>query len=156
MFDGSLRYDDLKALSHSKDDLWFADIRLDLVKFKAIQPDVFARHFEPMPGNTLGAGWFVWFGAKRNQDLGFGLTKAGHIQAIFDASIAYSDGALSREAGLVYGRGAIQLKVPLAKTIDLCPQAFIQIPLDERGAGCVPYTDGKIKGVFGFSLTKRF
>lgn len=154
--DGSIRYDAFKELSSVRDDLLMVDLRADFTKVPFVQPYVTARYFQAVAADKPGSGWFVWFGARRIQDLGFSMTKAGHVSFVADASIAYSSGALSRDSGWVYGRLLAQANIPLRKGFMITPQLLTQFPLDERGFGHRSYTDGTIKFVWGVSLNYKF
>jgi hypothetical protein len=154
--DGNIRYDFLKDLSLIKDDLWMADMRLDLNRMPVIQPYIATRYFQSIGLKNLSSGWFVWFGARHSQDLGFGFTRAGHAQFITDASVAHSDGALSREPGWIYSRILTRISVPLTRNLSIAPELTTQIPLDEQGKRYHPYTDGKVDLVGGVSMTLKF
>lgn len=156
-FDANIRYDALKEFTQSKDDLWMADFRIDLTKMPIVQPYVATRYFESVGSNDKpDNGWFVWFGIARAQDLGFGLTDAGHLKIIADTSVAYSDGALSRDTGWTYSRFGTKLVVPITKKFSIAPLFIVQFPLDEQGVGRRPYTDGNIKVVGGLMATLKF
>ena len=154
--DGNIRYDALKELSSDKDDLWMVDMRMDITKMSFIQPYIATRYFHPVSSEKPTSGWFVWFGARRIQDIGFGFPHCNRITLIVDGSVTHSDGVLSRDPGWVYSRFCLQMNIPVSKHLTISPQFTTQIPLDDQNKGHHPYTDGTDHFVGSITATLRF
>jgi hypothetical protein len=153
--DGNIRYDVFKDLSLSRDDLLMLDGRMEFTRVPVVKPYIAVRHFRCLGLAKPDSGWFVWFGFRRMQDLGI-KTKAGQVRAAFDASVAYTEGALSRDPGWVYGRLLSQIMIPWNERLMIVPQLMIQTPFDKQGIGRIPYTDGRTHFVSGLNITYKF
>lgn len=146
----------LNELSHTDDDQVTFDVRLDMPKVKLVQPYFAARYFGGVGESSPEHGWFMWWGATRRQSLPFRLPRRrGNAFLDIDAQVAYSDGALRREPGIIYGRFSVGTGIPVSKQTTLRPVYILQVPSGDQTGHRGDYTD-RIRHVVGFSLITKF
>ena len=125
--------------SQSYDDRWVVDGCIDFNKVPIVQPYVAVRYIDRLTRKISEGGWFWWVGARRIQPLGFALGKdLPQVKLIGDTSIMFSDGALGRTEGFVYGRLCGSLEIPVTKNVSLVPTVMYQMPssMERRTVKC--------------------
>ena len=122
----------LSKFNQSDDDRFLFDSRADFISVPFITPYVGARYFGSVTEDIPEGGWFVWAGLKRTQPLFSSFVKEKKVSLTGDIHVAYSDGALHREAGIIYGRGSLSLDIPLTQNLTLTGNVLRQIPSGDQ------------------------
>ncbi len=126
----------LKDLNDLQSDMWIVDGEVSYAKYDYFQPYVNVRYFGQVSDKSFERGWFVWAGIRGSYP-----TPLKQVKLTLDASVAYSDGALGKDAGLVYGRTVIGLPVALSKRVSFTPSILLQAPLGNQRNSFLRYTD---------------
>ena len=138
----------IKDLSDFKNDLWIAEAEVSYSKYAYFQPYISARYFGRFTSKSPDDGWFVWAGVR-----GSFKTVIPRTKLTADVSIAYSDGALGRDAGLVFSRVTIGLPIKASKKFTITPSVLLQAPIGNQRSYLHRYTDrNEVVGSLGFSF----
>ncbi|MDD5318497.1 MAG: hypothetical protein PHF79_01600 [Candidatus Pacebacteria bacterium] len=148
----------LSQFRTAADDRPVFDVRADFLKVPVVQPYVAARWMGRFTQTVKEGGWFYWLGARRVQPLGFSIIKgSGQVKFNLDASIVFSDGALERTGGLVYGRMCGTLDIPLSKNLSLMPSIIWQIPSStQRGTSISKCYDSHQEIAYSLGMQLKF
>ncbi len=126
----------INDLDYFSNDVWIAEAELSYTKYKYFQPYFQARYFGQVTPKSPDDGWFGWVGFRQSFNMG-----SPRIKLTTDVSIAYSDGALGKDKGLVYGRAVIGLPIQLRKNVTLTPSVLLQTPIGNQRGHSLRYTD---------------
>lgn len=138
----------IKDLGDFKNDLWIAEAEIVYTKYAYFQPYVSARYFGQITSKSPDTGWFGWAGVRGSFKTGIPRTKL-----TTDVSIAYSDGALGRDAGLVFCRAVIGLPIQVSKRMTITPSVLLQTPIGSQRSNLHRYTDrNEVVGSLAFSI----
>lgn len=139
----------LNNFRNSHDDLWVIDSWLDL-KTPLLTPYLYIRYFGEVGSESPERGWFYWVGVKKNLPL------SDKISFNLNSSLAFSDGALRRDPGFIYGRIFTVANIKINDKVSLSPFLVIQIPAGGQHGKPTDYTDKREKFMFGVSLNINF
>src|SRR3989344_6043089 len=68
---------------------------------------------------------------------------------------AYSDGALNREPGIIYGRLSVSTDIRINRQVNMRPVYIFQLPSGDQTGRRGDYTDGP-RSVFGLVFSAKF
>lgn len=139
----------LNDFRKSRDDLWVFDGWLDF-NVPLATPYLYVRYFGEVGRKSPERGWFYWVGLKRNQSL------SDKVSLNLNALLAFSDGALSRDPGFIYGRLLTSVDVRISQKVSLSPFLTIQVPAGGQRGRRNDYTDQKEKMAVGVNLNFNF
>jgi hypothetical protein len=129
----------IKDLDRVKNDIWIAEGEVSFPKVPIVQPYLAVRSFNQVSSESPERGAFAWFGLRRLQPLGLHLHEK-ELKLKLDLLTAYSDGALHRNPGWVFGRVTVGLPLPISKHLTLTPSVLYQIPIGDQVHQQRPYT----------------
>jgi len=143
----------LAQLDKMRDDIWLAEQELSVPKMSFVQPYIRSRYYGSVD-NYWKPGWFVFGGLRKS--ISFGQSFADRPFSLnFDASTAYSAGALHNFNGFVYGRLSACLDIPLSKRLTLSPNLIYQAAAPGQRNNPDGFTDGN-KFIYGFMMKLVF
>ena len=140
----------IKDLDNLKNDLWIVEPEISLPKVPFVQPYLSIRSFNQVTSESPGSGWFTWVGLRRTQPLGFRIGQQD-MSLKFDLMAAYSDGALGKDPGPVFGRLTVGMPVGITKHLTAMPSILWQTPIDNQEKHRRPYTtQDEVAGYLSF------
>ncbi len=138
----------IKDLDELDNDLYILEGEVSYVECSYLQPYLCTRYFGELTSKSPETGWFLWAGVRGSLDIGIPRTKV-----TYDLSGAYSDGALGRTPGLVFGRAVIGLPVQVSERVTFTPSILLQTPFPGQRSNAFRYTDqNEVVGSFAFSV----
>lgn len=139
----------LVDLGRLDNDLWIGEAEVSCTKWAYFQPYLCTRYFGQVSEKSAERGWFGWAGIRGTYPTGI-----HQVKLTLDLSAAYSDGALGRTPGLVYGRAVVGLPIKVSKRVTLTPSILLQSPIGDQREQPLRYTDRKeAVGTLALSFT---
>lgn len=138
-FDIRANYIALSQLNQAYDDRFAIDLRAEALSLKYIIPYFSTRYFGRFTDDISEGGWFVWMGIKGSLPLFKVANHEKKMTLLGDIQVAYSDGALARDVGIIYGRATLSLDIPVRDHISVVPSVTYQLPSGDQTGGTEDY-----------------